>query len=145
MGEALPRPEHELPSYGRSLLLAVTGALMVLVFLTQTIIALVQFAPSGPPTLALASVLPMDFWSWVAAAETAAWRLKWIAIPVTIVALWGTKIYDQGLLPGPLLCLRPTGYASALVPADSVLIGVTVPSACDSARLLKRHTLVVIR
>ena len=42
VGEALPRPEHELPSYGRSLLLAVTGSLMVLVFLTQTIIALMQ-------------------------------------------------------------------------------------------------------
>ncbi len=45
VGEALPKPEHELPSYGRSLLLAVTGLLMVLVFLTQTIIALVQRAP----------------------------------------------------------------------------------------------------
>ena len=45
VGEALPKPEHELPAYGRSLLLAVTGALMVLVFLVQTFIALFQRAP----------------------------------------------------------------------------------------------------
>ena len=45
VGEALPKPENELPYYGRSLLLAVIGTLMVAVFLTQTIIALVQKAP----------------------------------------------------------------------------------------------------
>src|SRR6185436_8831997 len=34
VGEALPKPEHELPSYGRSLVLSVMGALLVLVFVT---------------------------------------------------------------------------------------------------------------
>jgi hypothetical protein len=133
VGEALPRPERELPSYGRSLLLAVTGSLMVLVFLTQTIIALAQFAPSGTPTLALASVLPMDFWSWVAAGQTAAWRLKWVAIPATIIALWGgLKIYRSMLKSPARFC--GLGYAkkglmaSALIPVlIAVLIGVTVP------------------
>ncbi|MBA3354874.1 MAG: hypothetical protein H0U18_02825 [Pyrinomonadaceae bacterium] len=133
VGEALPKPERELPSYGRSLLLAATGSVMMLVFLTQTIMALVQRAPSVTSNLALFSVLPLDFWSWMAAGETAAWRLKWIAIPVTIVVLWGSlKIY-RSMLKFPArfcgLVYAKTGLvASALVPVlIAVLIGVTVP------------------
>jgi hypothetical protein len=140
VGEALPRPEHELPSFGRSLLIAATGSLMVLVFLTQTILALVQFAPSFTPNLALSSVIPLDFWTWVAAGETAAWRLKWIAIPMTIVALWGSlKIYRSMLKAPARFCgLRyaKTGLvASALVPLlIVVLIGVTVPERLRQRR-----------
>lgn len=140
VGEALPKPEHELPSYGRSLLLAATGLLIVLVFLTQTITALIQLAPSGTPTLALASVLPMDFWSWVAAAETAAWRLKWIVIPVTIVVLRANlKIYRSMLKSPQRFCglgYAKTGLiASAVVPAlIAVLIGVTVPERLRQRR-----------
>jgi hypothetical protein len=133
VGEALPKPEHELPSYGRALLLAVTGSLMVLVFLTQTIISLVKLAPPSTPTLALSSVLPLDFWLWLTAGETAAWHLKWIAIPVTIIVLWGSlKIYRSMLKSPARFC--GLGYAkaglvaSALVPMlIAVLIGVTVP------------------
>jgi hypothetical protein len=133
VGEALPKPERELPSYGRSLLLAVTGSLTVLVFLTQTIIALVKLAPSATPTLALSSVFPLDFWTWVAAGETAAWRLKWTAIPLTIIVLWGNlKIYRSMMKSPARFCglgYAKTGLvASVLVPLlIAVLIGVTVP------------------
>lgn len=122
IGEALPRPEHELPSFTRSLFLAVIGSLMVVIFLTQTIIALVQKAP-----------VSLRFWSLVAAAETAAWRLKWIAIPLTILALWaGRKIYRSMMEEPERFCglryARAGLLASALVPAlIAVLIGVTVP------------------
>jgi len=122
VGEALPRPENQLPFYGRSLLLAVMGSLMVLVFLTQTIIAIVQ-----KPALSL------SFWSLVAGAETAAWRLKWIAIPVTILVLWaGRKIYRSMLQTPAQFCglryARTGLLASAMVPAlIALLIGVTVP------------------
>lgn len=133
VGEPLPKPEHELRSYGRSLLLAVTGSLMVLVFLIQTVFALVQRTQRITPTLALSSVLPLDVWSWIAAGETAAWRLKWIAMPVTIVVLWASlKIYRSMLNSPARFC--GLGYAkaglmaSALVPVlIAVLIGVTVP------------------
>jgi hypothetical protein len=122
VGEPLPRPENELPSYGRSLLIVVTGLLMVLVFLTQTILALVKRPP-----------VSLDLWSWIAAAETAAWRLKWVAIPATIVVLWGSrKIYRSMLRTPSRFC--GLGYArcglmaSALVTMlIAVLIGVTVP------------------
>ena len=122
VGEALPRPENELPSYGRSLLLTVMGSLMVIAFLTQTIIALVQKAPTS-----------ISFWSVVAAAETAAWRLKWVAIPVTILVLWGGRKIYRSMLDEPgrfcgLRYARSGLLASVIVPALLVvMIGVTVP------------------
>jgi hypothetical protein len=122
VGEALPRPENELPAFGRSLLLTVTGLLMLLAFLTQTIIALVQKAPAS-----------IGFWNVVAAAETAAWRLKWVAIPVTILVIWaGRKVYRSILEEPKRFCglryARTGLLTSVLVPAlVFVLIGVTVP------------------
>ena len=134
VGEPLPRPEHELPSYGRSLLLAVTGAFAVLVFLSQTILALVQEssrAASSP--LALSSMIPFDFWSWLAAAETAAWRLKW-AIPLAILVVFGSRRIYRSIKQAPasfcgLGYARKGYFASALVPLlVFILIGITVPA-----------------
>jgi hypothetical protein len=122
VGEALPRPEYELPAFGRSLLLTVAGSLMLIAFVTQTVIALVQKAPSS-----------ISFWSVVAAAETAAWRLKWIAIPVMILVLWvGRKLYRSILAEPSRFCglrwARTGLLTSILVPAlVMLLIGVTVP------------------
>ena len=134
MGEPLPRPEYELPSYGRSLLLAVTGTLMVLIFFIQTIIALVQLsARSAPSTLALSSIIPLDFWSWIAAAETAAWRLKWVMIPLTLLVLFGSRKLYRSVQQSPerfcgLRYARRGYLASATVPLlVLVFIGVTVP------------------
>ena len=134
VGEPLPRPEHELPSYGRSLLLAVTGAFAVLVFLSQTILALVQ-EPSRAATspLALSSMIPFDFWSWLAAAETAAWRLKW-AIPLAILVVFGSRRIYRSIKQSPasfcgLGYARKGYFASALVPLlVFILIGITVPA-----------------
>lgn len=129
VGEALPRPERVLPSYARSLLLAVTGTLVVLVFLTQTIVALLQRPP-----------ISLSFWLWIGAAETAAWRLKWVAIPFTIIILWGSrKIYGSMLQSPARFCglryARGGLLASALIPVlIAVLIGVTIPE-----RLLNRQ------
>ena len=131
VGVALPKPSQQLPSYGRSLALVVAGSLTVLVFLVQTIIALfTRFETLG-------------FWSWVGAAETAAWRLKWIAIPVTFMTLWlGRKLYRSIKQQPELFCglkyARRGLLASALVSLlVAVLIAVTVP-----ARLEKRRTAI---
>ncbi|MEP6911900.1 MAG: hypothetical protein ABI923_04050 [bacterium] len=137
MGEPLPRPEHELPSFGRSLVLAITGSLMVLIFVSQTAIALIQISPrSGPSTLTLSSIIPIDFWDykvWLAAAETAAWRLKWVMIPLTLLVLFaGRKLYRSIQQSPARFCgLRYArrGYlAAAGVPLlVLILIAVTVP------------------
>ena len=142
VGEPLPRPEHELPSIGRALVLAIMGTLMVLIFVSQTISALFQIsARSVPSTLALSSVIPpLDFWTWMAAAETAAWRLKWVVIPVTILVLYfGRKLYRSIQQSPARFCgirYARRGYlASAAVPLlVLILIGVTVPARLEHRR-----------
>ena len=138
VGEPLPRPEHQLPSFGRSLVLAVMGTLMVLIFVTQTISALIQLSPrSVPSTLALSSIIPLDFWdykTWIAAAETAAWRLKWVMIPLSLLVLFGSRKLYRSIQQSPArfcaMRYARRGYlASAAVPLlVLILIGVTVPA-----------------
>jgi hypothetical protein len=134
VGEPLPKPENELPSYGRSLLLVVTGTVMSLAFLTQTFMALTERSSRGARTsLAFLSMVPLDFWSWVAAAETAAWRLKWVMLPVTLlIAFGGRKLYRSIVQSPSTFCgaryARAGLVASATVPVlILILIGVTVP------------------
>ena len=99
-----------------------TGSLIVLVFVVQTLVAMVQRGTGW-----------FEFWSWVAAAETAAWRVKWISIPVMIVVLWfGLKLYRSIRLQPERFCgLRYARHgllASATVAfLIALLIGVTVP------------------
>ena len=133
VGDALPKPDHVLPSYGRSLVLAVSGSLAVMLFVTQTIIAFFQRKP-----------VSYGFWSWAAAGETAAWRLKWVAIPAMFGLLWiGRKIYRSILLSPARFCgvkyARRGLLASATVSLFIVaLIGITVP-----ARLRQRKMSIV--
>jgi hypothetical protein len=132
IGEPLPKPEHELPSYGRALVLAVSGSLLVLVFLTQTIIAFFQRTSDS-----------FGFWSWVAAGETAAWRLKWVSIPVLFVTLWfGRKLYRSIKLQPERFCgikhARRGLLASSIVALlIALLIGVTVPARLRHRQLAK--------
>lgn len=129
VGDPLPKPEHELPAYGRPLVLVAMGTLMVLGLLAETIIALAERTPFS-----------FSFWSWVAAGETAAWRLKWIAVPVMFIALWGGRRIYRSMLKTQarfvgLAMARRGLLASALVALTFVtLIGVTVP-----ARLRQRE------
>jgi len=142
VGEALPKPEHELPSYGRSLVLAVTGTLMVLVFLTQTFVALTQTSARGAKSnLALLSMIPFDPLPWLAASETAAWRLKWVAIPLSIFVLWFGRKLHRSIVHSPdrfcgLRYARRGCVASAAVPLlILILIGVTVPERLRARQL----------
>lgn len=131
VGEPLPKPAQELPSYGRALVLAVSGSLVVLVFVTQTLIAFVQrFDGFG-------------FWHWVAAGETAAWRLKWISIPALFAVLWfGRKLYRSILAQPERFCgikyARRGLLASSVVTLlIALLISITVPARIEQRRLSK--------
>ena len=122
VGEPLARPEHELPSYGRALFVGAVGALLLIAFLAATLSALLTL-----PTFSL------NTGSIVAAAESAAWRLKWIALPVTLVALWsGVRICASiRRAPGRFMGVR-LAYGglttSALVAVlIATFIGVTIP------------------
>jgi hypothetical protein len=130
VGEPLPKPEQELPGYGRSLLLTITGLAMVLGFLTETVLVLAKKVP-----------VSLGFWNWIAAGETAAWRLKWIALPVTFVVLWsGLRIYrSMAKTPARFIGMKLARrglLASAVVCCLIViLIGVTVPARLRQRRL----------
>jgi hypothetical protein len=132
VGEPLPKPAYELPSYGRALILAVTGSLVALIFVVQLLIAFVQ-KWSGS----------LGFWTWVAAGETAAWRLKWIAIPSLFLILWfGRKLYRSILSQPQRFCgvtyARRGLLASATVAMlIALLIGITVPARLEHRRLAK--------
>jgi hypothetical protein len=111
---------------------------MVLTFLVQTIIALLKNAPSSG---FLAWIISLDFWTgWVGAAETAAWRLKWVIIPVTVLVLWCTRKVYRSILERPkqfcgVRYARAGFVASAFIPlVIALLVGVTVPE-----RLLQRQ------
>jgi hypothetical protein len=118
------------------------GTLMVLTFLTQTFVALTQRASRGAKsTLAFFSMIPFDVVSWFDAAETAAWRLKWVMIPATIFVLWSSRKLYRSIVQSPTrFCGRRyarNGYlASALVPlAILILIGVSAPKRLEDRRL----------
>lgn len=129
VGEPLPRPENELPSFGRSLVLAVTGVLVVLVFLADTVISLFARAP-----------LSFSFWSWMAAAETAAWHLKWAMIPFSLLVVFGSRKIYRSIQAAPknfcgLRAARNGYLASATVPfLVLILIGMTIPARLGHRR-----------
>ena len=112
-------------------MLALGGSLVVLVFVTQTLIAFFQRADGW------------GFWNWVAAAETAAWRLKWISIPVFFVTVWlGRKLYRSILLQPKKFCglnSARNGLVASLTVTILIgfLIGVTVPARLEHRRLGK--------
>jgi hypothetical protein len=116
--------------------LAVAGSLTVLLFLAQTIIAMFQ-----------TQLNPLGLWSWIAAAETAAWRLKWISLPLLIVTAWlGRKLYRSIKQNPAKFCglkharrgLFATSFVFCLI---ALLIGVTVPERLHQRELAKdaRH------
>jgi type II secretory pathway pseudopilin PulG len=105
--------------------------LVVLVFVTQTLIAFFQRSEGW------------GFWNWVAAGETAAWRLKWISIPVLFAILWiGRKLYRSILVQPARFCglkyARRGLLASSVVTLlIALLIGITVPARMRQHRLSK--------
>lgn len=133
VGEPLPRPERELPSFGRSLLLAVTGALTVIVFLTDAVVTFIGKAPSFD--------LWSLFWTGAAALETAAWHFKWAMIPFSFLVFFGFRKIYRSVKQSPVsfcgLRYARSGYfASAAVPLlVLVLIGVTVPARLEQRDL----------
>lgn len=76
---------------------------------------------------------PFHLSSLVSAGEVAAWRLKWIALPLAIATLWSGVRIIQTIKNNPdrFIGLRPAraGLAAAVVATLMVatLIGITIP------------------
>jgi hypothetical protein len=130
VGPALSRPVRELPSYGRALLVGVMGAVMLGTFLISTVVALFERAP-----------VSFGFWSIMGAAETAAWRLKWIAIPTTIIALWVGSLICRSIRRDPKRFIwgrvAHNGLWAVITVAVLIvtLIGITVPERMRQVEL----------
>jgi hypothetical protein len=122
VGPPLARAEHELPSYGRAVIVSAGGVAMFGVFLASVIGALIEFG-----------AFPPRFGSIVNAGEVASWRLKWIALPVAIIVLWGGARIIRSIKANPagfigLRAARMGFAASALVTVMiATLIGITIP------------------
>jgi hypothetical protein len=122
VGPPLAKAEHELRSYGRALGAAATGVLMAAVFLFTTTMALVQ---TGSISLRFSAI--------VSAGEVAAWRLKWLALPAAIVALWTGRrlirsIKNSSDKFGGLRLARAGFVVSSVVTVlIATLIGITIP------------------
>ena len=122
VGPPLAKPEHQLVSFGPAILAAVGGGLMLAGFLTSTTVAWI-----------VSKGAVLDFWTIVAAGQTAAWQLKWVSVPVAIAVIWGGSRSLRTIQKSPAdfggLRLARTGFSAAIVATLLVatLIGVTVP------------------
>ena len=110
---------------------------MVLVLVVQTVVAFLQRGTGS-----------FGFWEWVASAETAAWRLKWISIPVMFVTLWfGLKLYRSIRQQPERFCgvnhARRGLLASSIVGLlIAILIGVTVPARLRQREMAKEAAIL---
>jgi type II secretory pathway pseudopilin PulG len=122
VGPPLAQAEHELPSYGRAVIVSASGVAMTGVFVASVIAALIEFG-----------AFPPRFWSIVAAGEVASWRLKWVMLPVAIVVLWGGARIIKSIKASPskfigLRAARLGFIASVLVTVlVATLVAITIP------------------
>jgi len=122
----LAKAEHQLPSYGRAVIVSAGGVAMSGVFLASVIFALIEFKG-----------FPPRFGSIVNAGEVASWRLKWVMLPMTIIVLWGGARIIRSIKADPsmfigLRAARLGFSASALVTVlIGTLIGMTVPARLE--------------
>jgi type II secretory pathway pseudopilin PulG len=86
---------------------------------------------------------PFGFGGWIAAAQTASWRLKWISIPLLILTVWvARKLYRSIKLQPEKFCglkhARRGFFAQSFVVfLIALLIGVTVPERLRQRELAK--------
>jgi len=106
------------------------------VLIVQTINAFLQKLPTSKTYTEAFNVVRgslLEGWMWAAAAETAAWQLKWVAIPATLFVFFGCRKMYRSVKESPAhfcgLKYARRGYlAAATVPVlILVLIGATVP------------------
>jgi hypothetical protein len=111
-----------LPGYGAAFVVGATGTLLFLSFAAAIVAALAE-----------RESFSLDFGNMIRAAQTAAWRLKWSALPAGIVAaLVSSRLYARmRRAPSRFVGVRMAraGLAMTLLTAVALvaLIGVTIP------------------
>jgi hypothetical protein len=140
VGPPLAPPERVLPSYGRALLLAASGAALALAFAAGVAGALLR-----------RETLVLGFDSLVRAAEAAAWRLKWTALPLSLfAAAAGLKLYarvrrEPARFAGRRVAAAGLAVTLSVAAALATLVAVTVPERLrrrESARQAGQRALL---
>lgn len=133
VGPPLARPERELPGYGPAFFAAASGAVSFLSLVVAVLAALFE-RESFPP----------DSATLVRAAQTAAWRLKWSALPAAVAAFFvSLKLYARMRRePSRFIGMKAARAGLALTITTAValvaLIGVTVPERLRRRELARR-------
>jgi len=76
---------------------------------------------------------PIGFWTVTTVGEIVAWRVKWVAIPVTIIVLWTSARIVRSIKRNPARYIGLRGARLGLAGAALVtlliagLIGITIP------------------
>lgn len=142
VGEPLARPETQLPNYGRAGFLVALGTLLFLALAVTTGLAWYNLPFNG-----------FKFWDFVAAGETAAWQLRYIALPIAVIGLaWGSRVI-LSIKRNPQFVGLKAAYGGLALTALTALmmanlIGVTIPArlqqqqiAADAAIQVDAHTI----
>jgi len=133
VGPPLARPERELPGYGHAFAVCAAGLVLLVAFAFAVVAALLQRETFAP-----------DLKSLLRAAETAAWRLKWTALPLALLLSFvSAKLYARMRRePARFVGHRHAraGFALTLVVALALaaLIGITVPERLRARELARR-------
>lgn len=136
VGPPLARPRQELPSYAYAIAAVAAGIVLVSAFAVAFVSTLLQFE--------LETLAAFDAQMLWRVAEKTAWRLKWTALPLSLVAVWLCARFAGAVRREParfagLRYVRVGLAASAVVFASLVtLIGVTVPERLERRRLALR-------
>ncbi|HEV2800571.1 MAG TPA: hypothetical protein VGW12_08745 [Pyrinomonadaceae bacterium] len=123
VGPPLARPEKELPSYLSAVAVGASSVLLVVIFLINTLTAFLAQKPAPA----------FEFWNIVTAGEMAAWRLKWFALPLSLLIVWAGVRVSARIVREPMrftgLRLAELGFKLSVVLAVglTVLIGLTIP------------------
>lgn len=133
VGPPLARPERVLPGYGHALAVSAAGLLMACALAGSTLGALLEFDEFAPDAKTL-----------LRAAETAAWRLKWTALPAgfALSALCAWAYARMRREPSRFVGHAQARAGLALTLASallfSALVGVTVPERLRMRELARR-------
>jgi len=133
VGPPLARPERELPAYGHALTVVAAGLLLFLALAVAFVAALLQreALDLGPSAL-------------LRAAETAAWRLKWSALPAALLlTLLCQRLYarmrrEPSRFVGHRHARAGLALTIAVAFALTTLIGITVPERLRMRELARR-------
>lgn len=133
VGPPLARPERVLPGYGHALAVSAAGLLMACALAGSTLAALLEL-----------DELALDAKTLLRAAETAAWRLKWTALPAgfALSALCAWAYARMRREPSRFVghAQARAGLALTLACALllSALVAVTVPERLYMRELARR-------